>query len=136
MRRQTLFRVSMALAGTYLAAHAQSILILPEVSQRAIVGQRIGLTDVTISYHRPLAGTRKIFGGIVPYDQVWRAGANENTTIEFSTPVTVEGQPLAKGIYGLHMMPGTDLWTVIFSQNFSSWEASLTRSPKMRCVSR
>jgi hypothetical protein len=111
----------MALAGACCAVRAQTIATLPESSQRAVVGQRIGLTDITVTYHRPLAGGRKIWGGIVPYGQVWRAGANENTTIEFSTPVTVEGQPLAKGIYGLHMMPGTDSWTVIFSKNSSSW---------------
>lgn len=119
MLRKNLLCISIALAaGT---AHAQTILTLPEASQRATVGQRVGLTDITIAYHRPLAGTRKIWGGIVPYGQVWRAGANENTTIEFSTPVTVEGQLLAKGIYGLHMMPGTDSWTVIFSKNSGSW---------------
>jgi hypothetical protein len=121
MFQQKLLCASIALAGVCSAVHAQSILTLPEVSQRAVLGQRIGLTDLTISYHRPLAGTRKIWGGIVPYGQVWRAGANENTTIEFSTPVTVEGQPLAKGIYGLHMMPGTDTWAVIFSKNSSAW---------------
>ena len=120
MLRKTLLSVSIALAAG-AAANAQTILTLPEASQRAVVGQRIGLTDITVAYHRPLAGTRKIWGGIVPYGQVWRAGANENTTIEFSTPVSVEGQPLAKGIYGLHMMPGTDSWTVIFSKNSGSW---------------
>ena len=120
MLRTTLLCVSIALAAGS-ASHAQTILTLPEVSQRALVGQRIGLTDITVVYHRPLAGTRKIWGGTVPYGQVWRAGANENTTIEFSTPVAVEGQPLAKGIYGLHMMPGTDSWTVIFSKNSGSW---------------
>ena len=65
----------------------------------------MALTDITIVYHRPLVGERNVWGGLVPYGQVWRAGANENTTIEFSDPVTVEGQPLAKGIYGLHMIP-------------------------------
>jgi tetratricopeptide (TPR) repeat protein len=112
---------SVALAGACPFMQAQSIMTLPETSQRAVVGQRIGLTDITIAYHRPLAGTRKIWGGLVPYGQVWRAGANENTTIEFSTPVTVEGQALAKGIYGLHMIPGADSWTVIFPKNSSSW---------------
>jgi len=121
MLRRTLLYASIALAGACSAVHAQSILTLPEASQRAVVGQRIGLTDITIAYHRPLAGTRKIWGGLVPYGQVWRAGANENTTIEFSTPVSVEGKPLAKGIYGLHMIPDTDSWTVIFSNNSSSW---------------
>ena len=103
------------------AARAQNFVTLPEASQRATVGQRIGLTDITVVYHRPLVAGRKIWGGLVPYGQVWRAGANENTTIEFSTPVTVEGKPLPKGIYGLHMMPGTDSWTVIFSKNATSW---------------
>src|SRR5260221_698226 len=78
---------------------------IPKASQRAAVTQRIALTDVTIVYHRPVAGGRKVFGNIVPYGQVWRAGANDNTTIEFSTAVKVEGQPLPKGVYGLHMIP-------------------------------
>src|SRR5947209_11937014 len=65
-------------------SHAQStILDLPRQSQHALLTQRIGITDVTISYHRPLAGSRKIWGGVVPYGQPWRAGANENTTIQF-----------------------------------------------------
>jgi hypothetical protein len=98
MFRLRLLYASMALAGACCVLQAQSILTLPEASQRAVVGQRVGLTDITITYHRPLAGERKIWGGIVPYGQVWRAGANENTTIEFSTAVSVEGQPLAKGI--------------------------------------
>jgi tetratricopeptide (TPR) repeat protein len=120
MLRLKLLYASIALAGAS-SVYAQTILTLPEASQRSVVNQRIGLTDITVTYHRPLAGTRKIWGGIVPYGQVWRAGANENTTIEFSTPVSVEGQPLAKGIYGLHMMPGTDSWAVIFSKNSSAW---------------
>ena len=85
------------------------------------VTQRIGLTDVTISYSRPLVKGRKMFGGLVPYGEVWRAGANENTIIEFSDPVTIEGQPVAKGTYGLHMIPGENEWTVILSKNSSSW---------------
>lgn len=108
----------LVLAG---GVHAQTVMALPEASQRAVVSQRIGLTDITIVYHRPLVNGRKVWGSLVPYDQVWRAGANENTTIEFSSPVAVEGQPLAKGIYGLHMMPGTDSWQVIFSKAYTSW---------------
>src|SRR5580658_3250395 len=94
---------------------------IPQASQRAVLTQRIGLTDVTIVYHRPVAGGRKVFGGIVPYGQIWRAGANDNTTIEFSTNVKVEGQPLAKGIYGLHMIPGENEWVVAFSSTSTSW---------------
>ena len=63
----------------------------------------------------------KIWGKLVPYGQVWRAGANENTTITFSDPVTIEGQPLDKGTYGLHMIPGENQWTVIFSKDSKDW---------------
>src|SRR5215510_8483731 len=111
-----------AFAGAVIPAAAQSLLMsLPRQSQRATVSQRVALTDIMIAYHRPLVGGRKIWGGLAPYGQVWRAGANENTTIEFSDPMTVEGHPIAKGIYGLHMIPSTDSWTIIFSKNATSW---------------
>jgi tetratricopeptide (TPR) repeat protein len=96
-------------------------LVLPTLSQHAVVTQRIGLTDVTINYHSPLVGGRKLWGGAVPYDKVWRAGANQNTTISFSEDVSVEGKPLAAGTYGLHMIPSADQWTIIFSKNSTSW---------------
>jgi hypothetical protein len=97
------------------------MLNLPRASQHAQVTQRIGITDITVNYHRPLANGRQIWGKVVPYGQVWRAGANENTTITFTDPVTIEGQPLDKGTYGLHMIPGENQWTVIFSKNATSW---------------
>jgi hypothetical protein len=102
--------------------HAQStVLDLPRDSQHSTVGQRIGITDITISYSRPQVKGRTIWGKVVPYDQVWRAGANENTTITFTDAVSIEGQPLAKGVYGLHMIPGKDQWTVIFSKVHTAW---------------
>lgn len=108
----------------FTISHAQSLVLdLPRQSQGAKVSQRIGITDITISYHRPLANDRKVWGGLVPYGEVWRAGANENTTITFSDPVTIEGKPLDKGTYGLHMIPNADEWTVIFSKNSTSWGA-------------
>jgi Protein of unknown function (DUF2911)/Tetratricopeptide repeat len=97
------------------------MLDLPRQSQHALLTQRIGITNITINYHRPLANGRPIWGKLVPYGQVWRAGANENTTITFSDPVTIEGQALDKGTYGLHMIPGENQWTVIFSKNSTSW---------------
>src|SRR5579859_6756870 len=97
------------------------MLNLPRQSQHALVSQRIGITDITINYHRPLANGRQIWGKLAPYGQVWRAGANENTTITFSDPVTIEGQPLEKGTYGLHMIPGENEWTVIFSKDSTAW---------------
>jgi hypothetical protein len=111
----------LAVAGLVQIASAQSDLKLPDVSQAAEVKQRIALTDVTVNYHRPLVNGRKIWGGLVPYGKVWRAGANENTTIEFSDPVSVEGKPLDKGTYGLHMIPNPDSCTVIFSKTNTGW---------------
>ena len=96
-------------------------LVLPRVSQHSSVTQRVGLTDITINYHSPLVGGREIFGKIAPYGQPWRAGANENTTISFTSDVTVEGKPLAAGTYGLHTIPAADQWTIIFSKNSTSW---------------
>jgi tetratricopeptide (TPR) repeat protein len=110
-----------ALIGIAAITTARANLDLPDVSQLAVNKQRVGLTDITVTYHRPLVNGRKIWGGLVPFGEVWRAGANENTTIEFSEPVSVEGQPLAKGIYGLHMIPTADSWTVIFSKMSSAW---------------
>jgi Tfp pilus assembly protein PilF len=110
--------LSMAISPSY----AQSAFLdLPRDSQHATVMQRIGITDVTINYHRPLVKGRQIWGRIVPYGEVWRAGANENTTITFTDAVTIEGQPLAKGVYGLHMLPGENEWTVIFSKVHTAW---------------
>ena len=99
----------------------QTNLKAPEASQAASVTQRIGLTDITIKYHSPLAKGRKIWGDLVPYGEVWRAGANENTTITFSTDVKVEGGSLPAGTYGLHMIPTASAWTIIFSKNADAW---------------
>jgi hypothetical protein len=94
---------------------------LPTLSQRAISMQRIGLTDITVNYCRPLVGGREIWGKAVPYGQVWRSGANENTTISFTDDVSVEGHALPAGTYGLHTIPSADQWTIIFSKNSTSW---------------
>lgn len=111
-----------AYPGTASAQQNQSLVIsLPLASQRAVVGQRIGLTDFTVVYHRPLLRGRKLDAALLPPGDVWRAGANENTTIEVSDAVTVEGKPLPKGIYGLHMIPGPQQWTIIFSKSARAW---------------
>src|SRR5580704_17917965 len=94
---------------------------LPTLSQRAVVIQRIGLTDITIVYHEPYVSGREIWGKTIPYGKVWRAGANENTTITFADDVSVEGKPLPAGTYGLHTIPDKDQWTIIFSKNSTSW---------------
>jgi hypothetical protein len=117
--------VSVSLIASFGSAQTATgetlMLNLPRASQHATVMQRIGITDITINYHRPLANGRQIWGKVVPYGQVWRAGANENTTITFTDPVMIEGQALDKGTYGVHMIPGESQWTVIFSKNSTSW---------------
>src|SRR5262249_38884288 len=102
-------------------AQSQTELDLPLTSQAAQVKQRVGVTDITVTYHRPMVNGRKVWDALVPYGKVWRAGANENTTIEVSTPVSVEGKPLPAGTYGLHMIPTADKWTVIFSKMAKAW---------------
>ncbi|RKN81135.1 DUF2911 domain-containing protein [Ulvibacterium marinum] len=111
-----------------LGANAQDMLVATKVSQRASITQRIGTTDVTVVYHSPLAKGREIFGGIVPYDFIvdgieypWRAGSNENTTIAFTHDVMIQGQPLPKGKYGLHIFVKENEWIYIFSKNAKSW---------------
>ena len=115
------YRITAICLSIASLAGAQTLLTMPEASQGARVSQRLGVTEITIRYHRPLVGGRKVWGGLVPYGQVWRAGANENTTIQFSDPVTVEGKALAAGTYGLHMLPGADSWEIIFSKDSHSW---------------
>jgi Protein of unknown function (DUF2911) len=103
-------------------------------SLKAGVSQRLGAdADITIEYSRPGVKGRKIWGDLVPYGMApgnkyskdkpfpWRAGANENTTIEFKKDVLIEGKPLAAGKYGLHMIPGEKEWIIIFSKNNSAW---------------
>jgi hypothetical protein len=103
-------------------------------SLKASVMQRIGAnTDITIEYSRPGVRGRKIWGGLVPYGMApgnpdsegrpfpWRAGANENTTIELSKDVLIEGKKLAAGKYGIHMIPSKNEWIIVFSKNSSAW---------------
>src|SRR5947208_14628686 len=102
------FALYIAILGLGGTLAAKNDLNLPDVSQAAEVKQRVALTDITIKHHRPLVNGRKIWGGLVPYGKVWRAGANENTTIDFSDAVSVGGEPLAKENYGLHMIANQD----------------------------
>lgn len=121
-RRQKPLVLGLIVLFAASVAIAQSTqLNIPRDSQRASVTQRIGITDITVNYHRPLVKGRTIWGKVVPYGQVWRAGANENTTITFTDAVSIEGKPLEKGTYGLHMIPNQDQWTVIFSKVNTAW---------------
>jgi tetratricopeptide (TPR) repeat protein len=127
MQRISLFRGGLlagtaALILTALPAAAQlPPLEVPDASPAASVSQRIGLTDITIQYHRPAVNKREIWGKLVPYGEVWRAGANINTTIELSTPATVGGKSVPAGTYGLHMLPGQNEWSVMLSSTNTAW---------------
>jgi len=114
-------RVAAGLALIAGSALAQAPLTVPQPSQRATVSQTVGVTEVTLVYHRPGVKGRKIWGDLVPYGQVWRAGANENTTIAFSTPVAVGGKELPAGTYGLHVIPTERSWTFALSTVSSAW---------------
>ncbi|WP_022836281.1 DUF2911 domain-containing protein [Salisaeta longa] len=96
---------------------------LPRVSPNASVTQTIGLTNVAVSYGRPSMRGRTIFGELVPYGAVWRTGANEATTISFSTPVQIKGQSLAAGTYALFTIPRSNTWTIIFNRQAKQWGA-------------
>lgn len=100
---------------------AQPQLKIPDASQRAAVSQQIGLSEISITYNRPGVKGRMVFGGLVPYGEVWRAGANENTVISFSSDVKINGKDLPAGKYGFHIIPTDKDWTLIFSKNYWSW---------------
>ena len=84
-------------------------------SQRGEVHQRVAFTDIAITYNRPVARGRTLFGGLVPWDAVWNPGADSATTIAVSREILVEGQTLPAGRYTVWMVPGRERWTVIFS---------------------
>jgi hypothetical protein len=108
-------------AALFADVSSAAELQLPRPSQKAQVMQTVGLTDVTITYSRPGVKGRVIWGDLVPFDKVWRTGANEATSITFSTDVKVNGQPLAAGTYSFHTIPTKSDWTVIFNKKADQW---------------
>lgn len=115
------------------SATAYAQLKLPEASPAATVEQTIGITQVKVVYHRPEVKGRTIWGQLVPYNEPWRAGANENTLVSFSSDVKVGGKPLRAGTYGLHMIPTQKDWTIAFSNMTTAW-GSFTYDPKEDAV--
>jgi hypothetical protein len=103
------------------SATAYAQLKLPEPSPAATVEQTIGITEVKVVYHRPAINGRTIWGQLVPYNEPWRAGANENTLVTFSSDVKVGGKALKAGTYGLHMIPTPKEWTIAFSSMTTAW---------------
>jgi hypothetical protein len=95
----------------------------PRPSPRASVSQVFGVTELTIDYSRPAVRGREIWGGLVPWDKVWRTGANEATTFTVSDDVKVEGKALPAGKYAFFTIPRKDHWTLIFNKVNDQWGA-------------
>jgi hypothetical protein len=93
------------------------------VSPKASVMQVVGFTEIQIDYGRPGVKGRKIWGELVPYNRVWRAGANEATVISFSNDVTIEGKNLPAGKYSFFTIPNKDEWVLIFNRAAEQWGA-------------
>jgi hypothetical protein len=98
------------------AGLARADLDLPRPSPFAKVVQTVGLTDITVDYSSPGVKGRKIWGGVVPYDQMWRAGANQATKITFSRDVTFAGKPVPAGTYAFFVIPTKAAWTAILNK--------------------
>ena len=129
----------------FFSSTASAQLSIPRESQRQEIGQTVGDAKVSIVYSRPNTKARKIWGCetkdvipiannlydcLVPYGQVWRTGANENTTIEFTRDVSINGQPLPAGKYGFHIIPTRTDWTLIFNKANDKW-GSFTYDEKL-----
>lgn len=110
-------------AGLFAQTPAAPKLDFPAASPSATVTQRVGLTDIQISYARPGAKGRKVFGSLLPYGHIWRTGANTATKISLSTPVKLNGTEIPAGTYELFTIPGATEWTVILHKNMSQWGA-------------
>jgi hypothetical protein len=93
------------------------------ISPKAMVKQKVGFTDVTIDFSRPGVKGREIWGGLVPYNKVWRAGANEATKITFSDDVKINGNSIKAGRYGFFAIPAEDNWIIIFNKVAEQWGA-------------
>ena len=93
----------------------------PQPSPFSKVEQKVGLTDITIEYSRPGVKDRKIFGGLEAYDKIWRTGANKNTIITFSDPITIEGTKVKAGSYAIYTMPRESTWAVYFYADTENW---------------
>ncbi|MBK6291756.1 MAG: DUF2911 domain-containing protein [Ignavibacteria bacterium] len=113
--------VMFGVAALLSASVSAQINVPVAVSQRGTTSQRIGVTDISIDYGRPAVNKRVIWGDLVPYNTLWRAGANENTVFTASTPVKIEGKDLPAGRYGLHMIPSKTECIIIFSKDSHAW---------------
>ena len=121
-RRALVSLAGVLLAGAAVAQEAPK-LVLPRPSPYATVKQTVGLTDITVAYSSPAVKGRKIWGEVVPWDEVWRAGANECSKVTFSTAVTIGGKSVAAGSYCIFLLPTRSGWTFILNKDTAQWGA-------------
>ena len=93
----------------------------PQASPKGYIKQTVGLTDVEVTYSRPGARGRAVFGNLVPFGKLWRTGANENTIINFGDDVVIDGKTLKKGKYAIYTIPKIESWEVIFYLSTDNW---------------
>lgn len=108
----------------FLIFGAYAQVTTPPPSPRGNISQQVGLTQIEVDYSRPSARGRSIMGGLVRYGDIWRTGANKNTTVSFSDAVDVAGKPLAAGKYALYTRPSADQWEVYFYKKNNIGNAS------------
>ena len=106
-----------ALAALLAAPAAQAQITTPQPSPKSTVMQRVGLTDITITYSRPGVKNRAVFGGLVPFGKRWRTGANATTSLKISDDVTIEGKKIPAGEYGLYTIPNKTEWLVVLNKS-------------------
>ncbi|MET3977614.1 hypothetical protein ABIB62_000180 [Mucilaginibacter sp. UYP25] len=123
MKKTLIYLFTMLMACVTLNTYAQQEPRIPEASSTQTIIQDFGLGKITITYSRPNVKGRKIFGGINPYGQVWRTGANWATTITFSENVLVEGNKVPAGTYSLFSIPEKNSWTIILNKTVKQWGA-------------
>lgn len=116
------FILTLALGGVFSLANAQSYNV-PMASPRHSIQQQFSVSSISIDYGRPAVKGRKIFGELVPYGKVWRAGANSSTKISFGQNVIFGGKDLKAGTYGLFIIPQPTQWTIILNKDSQSWGA-------------
>jgi Protein of unknown function (DUF2911) len=116
-----MIRLLTALLALIASLTIEAQIKIPQASPKSVLTQTVGLTEVEIDYHRPSAKQRVVFGNLVPFGQLWRAGANENTTVSFSEDVTVNGAPLKKGKYSVFINPKADEWIIFFYTDTNNW---------------
>jgi len=107
----------LVLIAVFIAPDLYSQIQVPPLSPKSTLVQKVGFTDITITYSRPSLRGRVIFGELVPFNQMWRTGANEATVVSFSDPVTINGISVPRGYYSLFTIPGEDEWEVILNDN-------------------